>query len=172
MTLPPIASLPKPQTADPMPMLRLHYQSLAAMLGRTLVKTDAGFLAYEPLLDSQIKAGAAEWAVTGFAAADGPNMAGQRIYRSYQGYVAVYYPLGTTPGRAATDDIKIATALELFPRIAVAYAASAPGIECRQVDFDGSGNAFVLKTPEVPGQPGVLALSVNWALTLELTVTF
>jgi len=172
VSLPPIASQPVPQVADPKPALRLHYQSLTAMLGRTASKTGDNFLAYEPLLDPDIKPGAAEWALTGTAAAGGPNLAGQRIYRQYLGYVAVYYPLGTTPGAVATDDGKIAAGLELFPRVADAYAADLPGLEVRQVDFDGSGDAFVLATPQVPGQSAVLALIVNWSLTLELTVTF
>ena len=129
MTLPPITSLPVPTIADPQPALRLHYQSIAAMLGRTPGKTGPNALAYEPLLDAEIKPGAGEWAVTGFAPAGGPNMAGQRIYRSYQGYVALYYPLGTTPGRTSSDDIKIAAALEYFPRVAQAYESVTPG--CR-----------------------------------------
>lgn len=172
MTLPTIASQPTPTIADPQPALRLHYQSIAALLGRSPGKTGANILAYEPLPDAEIKPGAGEWAVTGFAPAGGPNMAGQRLYRSYQGYVALYYPLGTTPGRTSSDDIKIAAALELFPRVAEAYASTMPGIVVRQVDFDGSGDTFVLATPNVPGQSAVLALIVNWSLALELIVTF
>ena len=86
--------------------------------------------------------------------------------------MALYYPLGTTPGRTSSDDIKVAAALEYFPRVAQAYESVIPGVFVRQVDFDGSGDTFVLATPQVSGQSAVLALIVNWSLPLNSPSAF
>ncbi len=48
----------------------------------------------------------------------------------------------------------MAAALEYLPRVAGAYASVTPGVVVRQVNFDGSGDTFVLAaTPPVNTPP-------------------